>query len=88
MAAATWYEARKVGLGIEFVAEVDLVLSSIAENPKAWPRWRRDRPYRKRTLQRFPFVIFYRTVRAGEVEVTAIAHAKRKPGYWVARRRS
>ncbi len=36
-------------------------------------------------LQRFPYVIFFET-EADRVVVWAVAHAKRRPGYWVARR--
>jgi hypothetical protein len=36
-AAAVWYEARRVDLGIEFIALVREALDRIAENPQAWP---------------------------------------------------
>jgi toxin ParE1/3/4 len=86
--AGEWYEERQPGLGVEFVAEVDEALSGIGDQPEAWPLWRSDRPYRKRTLARFPYVIFYSLVAADLVEIAAIAHGKRRPGYWVERRRS
>jgi len=35
-------------------------------------------------LRRFPYTIFF-TVTELSVEVTAIAHAKRRPGYWISR---
>ncbi len=86
--AGEWYEERRPGLGVEFVAEVDDALAGIGEQPEAWPIWRPDRPYRKRSLSRFPYVIFYSLSGADLVEVVAIAHAKRRPGYWMERRRS
>jgi plasmid stabilization system protein ParE len=85
LAAADWYESRREGLGVEFVAEVDVALDTIAEHPEAWPTWRSNRPYRRRALQRFPFVIFYRVLDSERVEVTAVAHSKRRPGYWLSR---
>jgi len=85
LAASEWYENRRDGLGVEFVAEVDVALGGIAERPEAWPLWRSDRPYR-RALRRFPFVVFYRLLGSGDVEVTAVAHSKRRPGYWLSRR--
>ncbi len=36
-------------------------------------------------LQRFPFAIVYRELPAA-IQVLAIAHARRKPGYWKQRR--
>jgi hypothetical protein len=47
--------------------------------------WRSDRPYRRRLLTRFPYVVFYEVV-DDAVEVIAVAHAKRRPGYWLHRR--
>ncbi len=81
--AAEWYEARRAGLGIDFVAEVDTALAGISEHPEASPRWRADRPYRRHVLQRFPYVVFFRLLGDNSIEVTAVAHARRRPGYWL-----
>jgi plasmid stabilization system protein ParE len=83
--AASWYEEKRRGLGIEFVAVVDRAFQSILENPKACPVWRPDRPYRTRLLKRFPCVVFFR-IDPAAVEIVAVAHAKRRPGYWLDRR--
>jgi len=53
---------------------------------QAWPVWRDDRAYRKRLLTRFPYVVFYELVGRDRVDVVAVAHARRKPGYWLERR--
>lgn len=79
--AATWYEERCAGLGIELVAMVDPALERIAAAPLSCPLWRPDRPYRKMVLARFPYVIFFRCEDA-LVVVAAVAHARRRPGYW------
>ncbi|MDB4278307.1 type II toxin-antitoxin system RelE/ParE family toxin [Deltaproteobacteria bacterium] len=84
--AAIWYEEKRRGLGIEFVAVVDQALQSILDNPEACPVWRTDRPYRKRSLKRFPYVVFY-CLDSATVEIVAVAHAKRRPGYWLERLR-
>ena len=84
--AAIWYEEKCRGLGIEFVAVVDSALESVLENPEACPVWRSDRPYRKRSLNRFPYVVFFR-IDSATGEIIAVAHAKRRPGYWLDRRR-
>jgi len=83
-AAATWYESRCVGLGVDFVASVDSAFERLAQTPEAYPVWRSGRPYRRLVLERFPFVIFFRVL-PDEVEVVAVAHAKRRPGYWLGR---
>jgi plasmid stabilization system protein ParE len=84
--AALWYEEKRRGLGIGFVAVVDRAFESILENPEACPVWRADRPYRRRPLKRFPYVVFFR-IDTANVEIVAVAHAKRRPGYWLDRLR-
>ena len=37
--AALWYEERRDGLGVEFVAAVDAALLRIGTAPKSFPRW-------------------------------------------------
>jgi plasmid stabilization system protein ParE len=83
--AARWYEERRPGLGIELVVTVDLALQQIREAPDAYPLWQADRPYRKLVMRRFPYVVMF-TVHDDVVEVLAIAHAKRRPGYWADRK--
>lgn len=81
---AAWYESKRRGLGVEFVAAIDEAMSRIASNPDACPRWRDDRPYRMCVVHRFPYLVFY-SVEGTEVIVAAVAHGKRKPGYWLGR---
>ena len=79
---AAWYEEKRRGLGAQFVTAIEAALSTIANAPEVWPYWRRGLPYRKYVVTRFPFVIFF-TADAHTVHVVAIAHAKRRPGYWI-----
>jgi plasmid stabilization system protein ParE len=81
LAAADWYEARKPGLGADLVAAIDEALDRIVESPFSSPSWRPQLPHRFCTVRRFPYVIFYVAV-DDAVEVVAVAHAKRWPGYW------
>lgn len=77
--AAEWYEARRPGLGIEFVAIMDRELEEIVAAPLAHALWRSDRVYRRRVVKPFPYVIFFRAAQ-DEVVVVAFAHARRRPG--------
>lgn len=83
-AAAEWYESRQPGLGVAFVDAVGHVFEGIVEAPQTSPLWKRGYPYRRHVLRRFPYTIIF-TVTERSIEVTAIAHAKRKPGYWLSR---
>jgi toxin ParE1/3/4 len=80
-AAAEWYESQEVGLGLELVIAVDKALDGLARDPRSCARWRDDRDYRMKVLDRFPFLVFYR-VESDCIVVAAIAHARRAPGYW------
>jgi plasmid stabilization system protein ParE len=63
---------------------VDAALEAILAAPLAHPLWRADRPYRIKVLRQFPYVIFFR-YEADVIVVLAIAHARRRPGYWMSR---
>ena len=85
-AAAAWYEAKRTGLGVELIAIVDGAFEEISDAPLACGLWRDDRPYRRKVLTRFPYVIFFR-LEGDVVEVMAVANARRRPGYWTERAR-
>lgn len=41
---------------------------------------------RRLLLDRFPYVLIYRPLPGGGVRVLAVAHGRRRPGYWRHRR--
>ncbi len=82
--AAQWYESKRAGLGVELVMMVERAFDEIREAPEAHPLWRPGRSYRKLVMQRFPYWVMF-TVEDDVVEVVAVAHAKRRPGYWAQR---
>jgi toxin ParE1/3/4 len=82
--AVEWYEARRPGLGIEFLGAVDLALRAIAVAPDGFPVWADNARYRRLVLDRFPHVVFFHQRDTGP-EVVAVAHASRRPGYWLRR---
>ncbi len=82
--AMDWYEARRPGLGLEFLATVDAALRSIGEAPEQVAAWSENARFRRLVLRRFPYVVFFH-MRAQGPEIVAIAHCSRAPGYWAAR---
>jgi len=80
--AADHYDQARAGLGDEFLAVIDTALSTIVEAPHRWTRV--DGRHHRYILERFPFSIFYR-FDDSEVVVVAVAHHKRRPGYWTRR---
>jgi plasmid stabilization system protein ParE len=86
-AAGDWYEAQVPGLGLDHLEEVQRALDAICERPASWPPWHgvgAEVGVRRFLLARFPFAVAY-VVDAGEVVVLAVAHVRRRPGYWLGR---
>ena len=86
--ASQWYEARRVGLGLEFLAAVDAALQRIREDPLQFPNLETlpDEPnVRRFLLKRFPHAIIYEVV-SPDIQILAVAHTRRRPQYWKKRR--
>ncbi len=81
-ASATYYESQQRGLGQTFVDEIEQTLDRIAKHPEAARVVIGD--VRRRLVHRFPFAVLYR-VRGDQVVVAAVAHRRRRPGYWLGR---
>jgi hypothetical protein len=82
-----WYEARRSGLGVEFLNEVEATLPLIGRRPRSFPRLQvtdASVEIRRALLERFPYAVVF-LVQEREVRVLAVAHAKRRPGYWLTR---
>ena len=86
--AALWYDERRSGLGDEFIAEVSAALDRIGDAPESYPAWpgtpAADPLIRKATVQRFPYLIAFEKHQQ-HLLVLAVAHAKRRPLYWLTR---
>jgi plasmid stabilization system protein ParE len=78
-AAFQWYRQRSPSAAEAFVSEIDRVINKISESPERYPRYVGN-TYRA-LLRHFPFSIVYRES-SREIMVIAIAHGKRRPGYW------
>ena len=74
-----WYEAQRVGLGLEFLDAVDAAFSHLRRQPDIGPEVRPR--VRRVLLRRFPYGVFY-TVRPELIEVLAVIHARRHPARW------
>jgi toxin ParE1/3/4 len=81
-AAAAYYEGKRKGLGREFREDVDDALARIAGNPKVFLVV--EKIYRRCLLQRFPYTMFFQE-HDDVIEVLAVAHQRRQPGYWLGR---
>ena len=82
-AAASWYDQRRRGLGAEFTQAVLRTVDDVRDAPQRW-RVVRGRS-RRALLGRFPYAIVYRETANGDIEIVAVAHTSRRPGYWAQR---
>jgi len=80
------YRRCRPGLGIDFKAEVERNVERIAANPARWLLFRE--PYRRVRLRRFPYAIYYHIEDPDHILILAVAHHKRRPGYWLRRARN
>jgi len=74
-----WYAERSQQAAVRFAAAVDAALDRIVANPRQFAS--PDGVHRECPVKKFPFRIVYRFV-DNRVLVVAVAHAKRRPGYW------
>ena len=79
--AAAYYEDRRPGLGHRFLGQVQRAVARATTFPQSGPQWSaRDPVVRKLAIKGFPYLIIY--VIEPALTVIAVAHMKRRPGYW------
>ena len=77
--AALYYNEASPSVSERFITAIESALDEITMFPNRYPIERGK--FRFRQLLKFPYSIKYQ-VKGDIVRVHAIAHAKRKPGYW------
>jgi plasmid stabilization system protein ParE len=79
-AAFDWYLERSPDAARKFDAEVNRALTQIGQAPQRWVAG--PHQTRRFLLRQFPFTLIYRERPSGEIQIVAVAHTSRKPGYW------
>ena len=80
--AQSWYEERSLLAAAGFLHEISVAVRRIREAPNRYPASLHGT--RRILLDRFPFSIHYR-VNKTDIVIVAVAHQKRRPGYWAGR---
>lgn len=81
--AATFYTLKgSVDLALSFVAEFERTANLVLANPLLGAVFRGAR--RRYSLRRFPYSLIYQ-ITEEELRVLAVAHHRRRPGYWAQR---
>ncbi|MFC5302912.1 type II toxin-antitoxin system RelE/ParE family toxin [Azospira restricta] len=82
--AAAFYALKaNAELGLAFVAEFERTANLVLDHPQLGAAFRGTR--RQYSLRRFPFRIIYQAT-AEELRILAVAHHRRRPGYWANRK--
>lgn len=71
-------------MGDRLETEVLIAVDQCVDTPDAWPvwpDWERQPVVRSKGVQGFPYRIVY-FVNGDLMTVVAVAHTKRRPGYW------
>jgi plasmid stabilization system protein ParE len=77
--AAHYYEERGQGLGYALIEDVEQAVRELSEKPLSCPTIGTE--LRRRIVRRFPYSLLY-VVETERIVVMAVAHQKRRPGYW------
>jgi plasmid stabilization system protein ParE len=82
MEAYRWYADRSLDAAEAFREELARAGRAIQRSPQIWA------PYlsgtRRYLMKRFPFIVVFRAA-ADRIEIIAVAHGRRRPGYWKGR---
>ena len=73
---------RNAEIADAFISEFDHSAKLLGEYPKLGTTWRNR--IRRLPLRRFPYSIVYSLSQA-EVRILAVAHQRRRPGFWKGR---
>jgi plasmid stabilization system protein ParE len=78
-AAFEWYWSRSESAALRFDSELREAFSVLRRSPQMCA------PYLREThrvmLHRFPYFVVFREL-PRKIQIIAVAHAKRRPGYW------
>jgi len=74
-----WYRSQSARVAVEFRVTVSDSIRQILQAPQQYPKYLFGT--RRLVLRRFPFSIIYLDDLGG-ISIVAVAHGKRKPGYW------
>jgi plasmid stabilization system protein ParE len=77
--AVEWYRQRSERAAAGFLDELDRAIEQISSSPNRFPIF--EFGTRRSLLRRFPYFVVFRET-ASQLEVVAVAHGHRRPGYW------
>jgi toxin ParE1/3/4 len=80
IAVARFYDSKVHQLGADFLDEIERYCHLLAQQPLIGNDYLHGT--RRVLTQRFPYSIVYRIIEEQQIEIIAVAHQHRNPGYW------
>ena len=77
--AYAWYEARRTGLGEDFLSCVEACTEAIRRTPEIHPVVHQQ--YRRAVVRRFPYTVLFEYAES-TVTIYAVFHTSRDPNKW------
>jgi plasmid stabilization system protein ParE len=77
--AADWYAARSDWAAERFATQLDETIARLVAAPKQLPAT--GHHARRALLSDLPYAVIFRET-PDKIQILAIAHGKRRPGYW------
>ncbi len=81
--ACSWYRDQSLTAEDGFLADLRHAVEQVSLAPNQWPLYKAGA--RRYVFNRYPYSLIYRVI-GDAVRVLAVAHDKRREGYWVRRR--
>ena len=78
-----YFESKRAGLGASYLTEFEQTAALACESPRRYAIEKKP-DVRRIRMRRFPYTIIFRESR-GAVQILAVAHHRRRPGYWLGR---
>lgn len=74
-----WYRERSEAAETAFLRELDHAIEMVLEAPNRWPKY--EAGTRRYVFPTFPYSLIY-VAEEQFIHIVAVAHGKRRPGYW------
>jgi plasmid stabilization system protein ParE len=80
--AIAWYESKRSGLALEFIAEIERCISLAAKSPFQFASV--GKGVRRVIANRFPYSVYFRP-EENRIIILAVFHSRRDPAIWPGR---
>lgn len=74
-----WYFEQNQSAAANFLNEIDRCIYKITKTPEIFPQYLYG--CQRAILKTFPYSVIFR-LKIDTIEIIAVAHSKRHPGYW------